>query len=426
MGIDKKVHKDMMRARLDLMIKEPFFGTLAMQLEMIECEAGFCDTMAVDGRHLWYHPPFVTSLTQQELTGVVAHEVMHCCYKHMTRRGHRHPVRWNWAGDYVINSDLLKGGFTLPKKRLHDPKYDGMSTEEVYEHMPEPPTIHVIGASGAGKNGGSSGKGKGNSKPNDGDGEGGKGSGQGLPDGADKGGCGGVIDAAPAHDKAKQDQADTEWEGMVRMAVNIAKRARAGTLPAYLDRLVKFLAKPKINWRDVLRQFVDGHMTKDFSWAHPNRRFVHTGLHLPGHVNDSLHHLAFFADTSGSITKGIMEAYLGEVQGTLDDGVADQVTRLVFDAAVHEIDEYTPGDLIDVATDKMSGGGGTDFLPMMEWAAKQPDISCIVVLTDMMPCHWNIPDPGVPVLWGAYCGEDFLATVKPPYGDVLHIDNAHY
>lgn len=394
---DKRSHDAMMRARLDLMVKEPFFGCLAMQLELVEVEnKEFCDTMAVDGRHLFYWPQFVKDHTHTELVGVVAHEVHHCCYKHMTRRGHRNPLRWNWAGDYVINEDLLQAGFTLPKSRLHDPKYKGLSTEEVYERLPEPQTVIVCGKDGAGN--------------------------VGLPQGADKGGTGGVMDAAPPHDKAGQESIDQDWDANVKMAVATAKRAHAGTLPGYLERLVKTLQKPKINWKDQLRQFVDGSMTKDYTWQKPNRRYVHQGLHLPGFISDSLHHLAFFGDVSGSITQDIMRAYCSEVQGCLDDGVADQVTALYFDTEIKKCDTYMPGELIDF---KIPGGGGTDFRPMFDWVRENdPDLSCIVVLTDMMPCSWDLPDPGVPVLWGAYLPEDMLKTIKPPFGEVLHIDSA--
>jgi predicted metal-dependent peptidase len=408
---NKAAHTAMMKGRLDLLVKQAFFGTLAMQLELVEVtNPAFCDTMAVDGVNLFYWPPFVLSLTTDELTGVEAHEVHHCCYKHMTRRGHRNPLRWNWAGDYVINDDLLKAGFTLPKQRLHDPKYANMSTEEVYERLPDPPQIYVLG-SGKGGSGGS--KSKDSQSDQDG-----------LPDGADKGRCGGVLDAAPASNKVEAQRIEQEWEGNVRMAAAIARRQNAGTLPGFLERLVGTLAKPKINWRDVLRQFVDGNMSVDYTWQRPNRRFVHTGLTLPGTRADALHHLLFFNDVSGSITTEIIEAYGGEVQSTLDDGVADKVTALFFDTEIKKIDEYNQGDLIDLNT---RGGGGTDFRPMMEWASKEAqDASCIVVLTDMLPCSWDLPDPGVPVLWGAYLPEEHLKTIKPPFGEVLHIDSANW
>ncbi len=116
MGIDKKAKHAVTRARTVLLVSQPFYGTLALQLELVEVtDKSFVNTMAVDGRHLFYNPEFVLSLTEDELVGVNAHEVAHCAFQHMTRRGHRDPRLWNVAGDYAINADLLDAGFVLPK-----------------------------------------------------------------------------------------------------------------------------------------------------------------------------------------------------------------------------------------------------------------------------------------------------------------------
>src|SRR5262245_58435237 len=110
-----KAFKLVERARTQLLVSQPFYGCLALHLALVEVDdAKFVDTMAVDGFSMFYHPPFVEGLSEQELVGVVAHEVTHCAYLHMTRRGHRDPKLWNVAGDFVINSDLKKAGFTLP------------------------------------------------------------------------------------------------------------------------------------------------------------------------------------------------------------------------------------------------------------------------------------------------------------------------
>ena len=130
---DKEALHKVLRARTALVVHEPFFGSLALRLDAIEqadpawwSQAGGTDTptMAVDGYSMYYYPDFVHSLSEEELKGVTAHEVMHCVFMHMSRRGNRHPVIWNIAGDYVINDVLLQAGFTLPKERIHDKKYE--------------------------------------------------------------------------------------------------------------------------------------------------------------------------------------------------------------------------------------------------------------------------------------------------------------
>src|SRR5882672_11224919 len=125
---NEKAYHKVTKARTGLVMTEPFFGCLILHLNLVELPdpkswpAGNA-TMAVDGHNMYYYPEFVLSLPERQLKGVCIHEVFHCCYQHMTRRGERDPVIWNYAGDYVINDDVLTANYELPPQRLHDSKY---------------------------------------------------------------------------------------------------------------------------------------------------------------------------------------------------------------------------------------------------------------------------------------------------------------
>ena len=73
-----------LKARAKLLMEQPFFGTLALRLKVIETED--IDTAATDGTRLMYNAKFVEKLTPHELVGLIAHEVLHCVFNHMTRR----------------------------------------------------------------------------------------------------------------------------------------------------------------------------------------------------------------------------------------------------------------------------------------------------------------------------------------------------
>jgi hypothetical protein len=45
-------------------------------------------------------------------------------------------MRWNVATDYAINN-MVNESFPLPKGSLVDPKYYGMSAEDIYEQLPK-------------------------------------------------------------------------------------------------------------------------------------------------------------------------------------------------------------------------------------------------------------------------------------------------
>ena len=423
---NKAAHDKLVKARTVLLVSQPFFGCLALHMDLIEVNEGFhCGqfkTMAVDGINMYYFPEFVLSLNEPELQGVVAHEVLHCALKHMSRRGHRNPVIWNFAGDYVINDMLLKANFTLPEKRLHDPKYADMSTEEVYERFKEQVQKQLQQQKQQGKEKGKKREGKGGGQGDeDGDGEGTIY----LPDtdlDIDPTECGGVIDASGPNEKHKSDAVEREWDANVRMAVNVAKRANAGNAPGYLQRLVNELQAPRVSWRDLTRQFIDQSMSKDYTWSRPNRRHAHANLVLPGFTSDSLHHMIFAVDTSGSIDIAMLTAFLSEISGALNDGTADKLTIVYADTRVAHVDEYVCGDI--VTCEKIHGGGGTCFNDTMKWVKENAsDAQCLVYLTDMLTGSFG-EDPGMPVLWAAYLPMSSLASIKPPFGSVIAVDTA--
>lgn len=406
---NKAAYEAMTRMRTQLIMEQPFFGTLLMHMGLVEVEdAEFVSTMAVDGISLYYHPPFVLGLTEPERKGVGVHEVLHVAFQHMTRRGSRHPEVWNWAGDFVINLDVIKSGYTLPgvkidhkmflglvdadkntKGHLYDTAFEGMMTEEVYDRLYKlVPKVKIsIGKDGKVKV-------------------------------RDIGGTGTVLDAGLS--KEEREALAREWEVNIRMAVAAAKRTAGGKIPGSLERLVKELNKPAINWRDLTRQWIDGNMSRDFSWTKPNRRFAANGLYLPGYIVDSLRHLLVFVDMSGSISQELAKAMVSEGAGALEMGLAEKVTIIYFDTEVRAVDEYYPGDIV---TCRVIAGGGTDFEPCFQWVLKnEPEASGIIFLTDMYPNHWNLTDPGVPVLWGAYTPAEALKGINPPFGHVVHVE----
>lgn len=400
---NKKAFDAIVRARTILIVSQPFFGTLALHLTPVEVnDPARVNTMAVDGVNLYYHPPFVLGLTEEEIVGVIAHEVFHCSYSHFSRRGHRTPRKWNIAGDFRINDDLKKVPFTLPMKpinlkellagkqgHLYDPQFANMSTEEIYEKIPDLPE-----QPGGGGNG------------------------------LDDGGCGAVIDAGGGNspDKATAEQVAHEWQANVRMAVSVARANNAGSTPGYLERLVTQLKRPKVSWRDLTRQFIDQSMTTDYSYRRPNRRYISSGLILPGNVPDALHELVMFVDCSGSISDEMMHSYVSEVAGALDDGTTDKLWVVYADDGVRHVDEYLPGDVVKCKT---LGAGGTDFDESFKWLRKNaPDAAAAIYLTDMETCSFG-EEPACPVLWGAYNTEDRLKSIKPPFGTVVLVEGPH-
>ena len=99
------------KARSQLILTNPFFGTLALRLKPIPDES--VGTACTNGEYIKYNPKWFLKLREQERIGLIAHEVMHVALFHMIRRNDREPGKWNIAGDYVINGALIKSKFIL-------------------------------------------------------------------------------------------------------------------------------------------------------------------------------------------------------------------------------------------------------------------------------------------------------------------------
>ncbi len=383
------VAKKIERAKLRLILnKQPFFGVLFAHLKPVRVDdPSIVNTMATDGSHLYYHPPFVEELDEEEMMFVAAHEVMHDALEHHIRRRDRDPKKWNMAADYAINGTLIEAKIgKMPEGGLHDPGYAGMSAEEIYARMPDPP-----------KDGGGSGN--------------------------DPGRCGGVIDGAAPHDEAKQAELRAATQIRVRQAANLSKARNAGTLPDYLQRLVDEITAPKVNWADELRRLVARSLSiSEATWSRPNRRHIHAGLYLPGMMANAIDQLVVAVDTSGSIWSEpeTLAAFTTEVAAILDDGHVDKIIVIYADAAVRKVEEFQRGDIFKM---KAVGGGGTAFSDTFNWVKENaPDAAAVIYLTDLYVYDFG-EQPACPVIWTMWgTAQEFAEnSAKTPFGDAVHI-----
>jgi len=406
--------REMLRARISLLSNHPFYGCLALHLELIEWKSKRNSTMCTDGRAIYYNPDFVMAQGERELVGVVAHEVGHCSYKHFARRNGRDPKLWNKAGDYVINGDLLAAGFKLPECRLYDKRFDGMYTEQVYNLLKDEQQ----------KQGGKGQKGQGGPGQPGEDEAGGGGEGDEQSD--DPGGCGGVVDASPIEgdeDSPGQtvDDLSHEWDMIVRQGIAVARAQNAGKTPGYLERLVKLLNKPRITYEELLRNYLDHVMRHDTSWRRPNMRYATSGFIMPGRHGDAIRKLVLITDTSGSITPWMLNDMATKINAALEEGVVNELYVVHADAAVCHVDTYYPGDNIQL---RLYGDGGTSFRPGFAWVKENaPDATAVLYLTDMFVYDFG-DDPGIPVMWLVYgAAEQFSGLVaKAPFGHGIYMD----
>lgn len=406
-----QLHPRLQKARIGLILDAPFFGSLITRLDMIEDEK--VPTFCTNGVNIRYSPKFLATLTDEEVKGVLAHEVAHCALGHLWRMDSRHPLKWNVATDYAINQLLddyaqecrQRGQavpWTLPKGGLLDKSLGDKSSEEIYRLLPEVQEIMLKLPAGGGASCGefekppSEGKGKGNGNGD----KDGKGGGSGA-DGDEKGPAG------------AESGLEADWQIATVQAATVAKMQ--GNCPASIQRLIDEIVNPKVPWREVLREFIRRRARDDYSFRKPNRRYLQQGVILPGMYSERMGPLVCAVDTSGSIDAHTLAEFQAEIQCALDECLPERVEVVVCDAAVHVVQTFEPGEKVRIDA---KGGGGTDFRPVFEHIAKNhdEDPTALIYLTDL---YGSFPAsaPSYPVLWAAL-GH---GNQKPPFGELVAI-----
>lgn len=411
MGTSKQVtqptaKQKMIAARTRLVLEQPFFGALALRLKLYE-DPG-CGTAWVDGVTLGYDPKFIEALTPDQVTALVAHEVLHCACGHPWRRDNREPLRWNVACDLAINPVLVGAGFTLPPGGLLDPKFAGKSAEWIFDRVPPTRVITLRLA----RQGSPKGQGKGQGPQ----GAGGPGTEPGEPQGPGKQLLGEVRDAPHSKGGAEAPSAsdaptEADWQAAVQQAAQAAQ-AR-GNLPANLARFAGETVEPRVDWRSVLRRFIQQCAKTDFSWTRPSRRYLARGLYLPDLHSEEMGAIAVAVDTSGSIDNVMLQQFAAEMRAIADEARPCRIEVLYCDAAVAARETFERDEPLELHP---AGGGGTDFRPVFNAIEQQEEQPvCVIYLTDLFGSFPETP-PELPTLWATTTrGKDV------PFGELVVI-----
>lgn len=199
-----------------------------------------------------------------------------------------------------------------------------------------------------------------------------------------------------------------------------------GTAPELFQRLAGELPKVETPWEQILRSIVQTAFQEATitDYSRPERRWLAmernyqtcAGVSLPFSPNVKKKRgtrLAVALDTSGSIDESLLGRFLAEIAALCSFNQRNLIL-LVGDAAVHQIVEIDWRDAAkELSQTKYTGGGGTDFRPVISAAAEyEPD--ALVYLTDLFGETGDEPD--FPVIWAAHgiCG-------TASWGDVIKL-----
>ncbi len=392
-------------ARIGMLLRASFFGNLATRLKLVPADE-WLTTAATDGRHFYFNSKFVEMLRPRELEFLFGHEVLHCVYDHFGRKGDRDHQLWNISNDYCVNSDLKKhkvGEMITTVDCLYDPKYDGMSSEEIYDKLYESAEKIDIDQMIE----------KMIDEHLDQDDPNGPSKGNGDSDDSDSNGKGPVAISAEERQKIR----DEIKEAML----NAAQTSEAGNIPAGVKRMIQELTEPKMDWRQILRQQIEATIKHDYTWQRMSRKGWDIDAIMPGMNTTDAIDIVLAIDTSGSISHQMLRDFLSEIKGITEQFDQFRIHLFTFDTKVYNPCVYESDNMDDLLDYDIQGGGGTDFDVIWNYLKEeQIEPKKLVVLTDGYP--WNS--------WGDpnYCDTVFVIhgdiqkTIEAPFGITTHYE----
>ena len=295
-------------------------------------------TAGTDGKEILINPEFFMSLTKEERIFLLAHEVMHVALLHPVRKGDRNHKIWNIAGDFVINNELKSSGLgSVPDSALVDEKYEGMTTEQVYDELMKNVSEAELPSDAFGSD---------------------------------------VRDPAETGNEVTEESLKEK----VVSAVQVQKMtgdSGIGMNTAGLKELIDNILNPKVDWRTQLQDYFCERVREGFCFTKRNKHY--NDVYLPSRSSKNLLGVVkAYIDVSGSVSSEEIQQYLAEIS-TIKDILNPRLIKIVpFDTDLRDPYEIERDDEFP-ETLPIEGRGGTDIEPVVtDWK----DAEIVLVFTD--------------------------------------------
>jgi len=361
------------RAIIKLVSNHTFYGSCALRLNVREDEN--TKTMSTNGRNILWGREAVDSWTEEEVIGVIAHEVLHVVWMHHLRIGDRQHGKWNIATDFTINSTLKEDGFSLPADGLYSKEHKDKNAEKIYDEIEddyyEDPTWGLVAE---------------------------------LKD--DQGN--------PLTGEEKEKAIDDVKE-MITTAADAAKKAGQEVNGSISD-LIKGVGTPQVDWRGYLRTTIMNKKPVESSWSKPNRKMLsELDMYMPSMLSYSPGAISVVLDTSASVSKKERELFLSELQSINESLKPEAINVICVDTNVAKCYSFTPYD--DISELTLVGGGGTDMNPGFKYVMEcLPETETLLCFSDCDFFGEWPEEPNMPVIWLSTHNKD------NPYGTLIPVN----
>jgi predicted metal-dependent peptidase len=359
----------------DLMLKEPYYGLFLIMLNKMW--SGRIPTAGVSKNNINYqlviNPIFWEELSEEHRLGLLKHELLHIAFNHLNFYFSFSDRKLaNIAMDMEINQYILKSW--LPEGGIDIDNYEDLNLDRkagcrYYYHKLQQA------------------KDKKDKTGTSGDQNFDK-----LCDSLDKGED--VVDHSTWEEFENLSEAEKNlMEKQVQRILTEAQEQtvkKRGNVPAEIKDLIiiEEIVKPKFDWRGYIRRFT-GVSTKIFTKKirrKENRRYSDN----PGLKIKMRQKMLLAIDTSGSVSNDELMEFMNEIYHLYKAGV--DITIIQCDTEIKSIEDYKGKFEL-----KVTGRGGTDFDPVIDYYMEHREFTSLIYFTDG-ECHTH-KKPTKSILW---------------------------
>lgn len=365
-----------------MLIKYPFFGSTITNVEYQELLD--IDTAATDGNKIYYNPEFLGGLTTEEQIFILAHEVCHIAFNHISRRKDKDKNLWNIATDAVINQLLKKDGLKMLDGLIDIPEAIDYDAETYYEKLLQEQKENPNFDRKAGNDSHEMWENT-DIKEN------------GKTDTSEKEDDISEKDAFKKNRELKKKQLEDLKRSLIKDTVtsNEFNMSNVGSASSLID------------WRYILKETIN----YDVDWSYKNAT-IENGVITANLEDKALPVTEILLDTSGSINEDLLRTFLRECKNILKHS---KVLVGCFDTIFYGFKELRTEQ--DIDNMRFVGGGGTDFDVAVNAFSRRSENK--IIFTDG---EARMPMTPVNAVWIVFGNR----KINPKGGKVIYINEELY
>jgi predicted metal-dependent peptidase len=226
--------------------------------------------------------------------------------------------------------------------------------------------------------------------------------------------------AGPALSAEELQQIGDELKIAVIQAVQTTSEEN---IPGNVKRLIKQITEPQLNWRELLSQRIQSLVKDDYTWMRASRRGWHMDAIMPGMKTKETIDVCISLDSSGSISREMLQDFLGEVRGMMQEFDDFRISIWCIDTKVYNFQVFTSDNIDEFDDYEIMGHGGNTFEENWRFMRKMDIVpKLFIMFTDGYPCpHWCKPGDE------DYCDTIFMlhstTTIVAPFGTTVYYEN---